>query len=435
MKGMKMEKKQVIFYGWVIVAVSFVAQIISYAVRYNFSLFYVAILQDFSWTREATALAFSINLVVYALSTPIAGTLVDRFGIRRLVSIGAIVLGLTLMAYSQIHTIPGLYGVLALAAIGGAATGFVPHITLVSNWFSRKRGLALGIVNAGILFNMLLAPAVQYLISSLGWRGAMIVLAAFALFILAPLAAIFHRTRPEDKGLQVDGLAGEPSKESEIKSPGFWKEKEAASSDLSLLEALRTYRFWSLSLMCLCMGFYLYIFLVHQVAYLADVGYSKAFAAQVVSIFGFLAVTGSLCTFISDRWGREITLTGSSVLAIIALKALTAAQDPTLAWVAWIYAVTFGFAYGMSTSLLAPATADLFKGKSFGAISGTVMSCFIAGGALGPWLAGRIFDKAGSYNPLFLFVYMAIVASVIFIWVAAPRKGLVQIHSCQRTRQ
>ena len=104
-----MEKKQVIFYGWVIVAVSFVAQIIAYAVRYNFSLFYVAILQDFNWTREATALAFSINLIVYALSAPLAGTLVDRFGIRRLVSIGAVILGLTLIVCSRIQTIWELY--------------------------------------------------------------------------------------------------------------------------------------------------------------------------------------------------------------------------------------------------------------------------------------------------------------------------------------
>lgn len=425
-----------IFYGWVIVAVSFVAQIISYAIRYNFSLFYVAILQDFGWTREITALAFSINLIVYAVSTPLAGTLVDRFGIRMLVSIGAVILGLTLIAYSRIQTIPGLYIVLALAAIGGSATGFVPHITLVANWFSRKRGLALGIVNAGILCNMLLAPAVQYMISSLGWRGAILVLAGCAIFIVAPLAAIFHRTHPEDKGLHVDGLAHEPFNENEGRSQSLLNEKRPAPSpapsDLSLLEALKTYRFWSLAFMCLFMGFYLYIFLVHQVAYLVDAGYSKAFAAGVVSVFGILAVAGSLCTFISDRLGREMTLTGTSGLAIIGLVALTIAQDPTLAWVAFIYAVTFGIAYGINTALLATIAADLFQGKSFGAISGTVMSFFIVGGAVAPWLAGRIFDKTGSYNPMFPLMYAAIGASLIFIWVAAPRKGLVRINSRQK---
>jgi sugar phosphate permease len=429
---MEMERKHAIFYGWVIVAVSFVALIISYAVRYNFPLFYVAILQDFGWTREATALAFSINLIVYGLSIPLAGTLVDRFGIRRLVSIGAVILGLSLIAYSQIHTIPGLYFVLALAGIGGAATGFVPHITLVSNWFSRKRGLAIGIVNAGILCNMLLAPAIQYLISSLGWRAAILVLAGCAIFLLGPLAAIFHRTRPGDKGLHVDGLADVPSNEKNGRTMSHLNEKEPASSDLSLLEALGTYRFWSLSIMCLFMGFYLYILVVHQVAYLTDAGYTKVFAAQVVSIFGILAVTGSLCTFISDRMGRERTFIVSSVLASIGLVALTIAQDPTFAWVVVIYAVTYGFSFGISTGLLASAAADLFQGKNFGVISGTVMSCFLVGGAVGPWLAGRIFDKTGSYNLLFPLMYMAIGASLIFIWVAAPRKGLVRINPCQR---
>lgn len=427
-----MAKKQVIFYGWVIVAVAFVAQVISYAIRYNFSLFYVAILQDFSWTREASALAFSINLIVYALSAPLAGKLVDRFGVRRLVSIGAVILGLTLIAYSRIQTIHGLYFAVAAAAIGGAATGFVPHITLVANWFSRRRGLAMGIVNAGILSNMLLAPAVQYLISSLGWRAAILMLAGCAVFILAPLAAIFLRTRPEDKGLHVDGLADElsvPDKEGEM-SP--LNEKEAAFSNLSFLEALGTYRFWCLALMFLFMGFYLYTLLVHQVAYLTDAGYTRAFAALVVSIFGILAVAGSLCTFISDRLGREITLTGSSALSIIALVALTFAQDPTQVWVVFIYAATYGCAYGISSSLLGTVAADLFRGKNFGAIFGTVISGFILGGAVGPWLAGRIFDKAGSYHPLFPYMYVAIGASLICIWVAAPRKGLVCINSRQK---
>ena len=287
----------------------------------------------------------------------------------------------------------------------------------------------MGVVNAGVLCNMLLAPVVQSLISSLGWRGAMLVLAGWAIFILAPLAAIFHRDRPEDKGLHVDGVAGESSVEKGGRSKSLLNEKEPAPSDVSFWEALGTYRFWSLSFMFLFLGFYLYLFLVHQVAYLADAGYSKAFAAQVVSIFGILAVTGSLCTFISDGLGREITYTCSSALAMLALVVLSKAQDPTLAWTVFLYAITFGFAYGMSTSLLGSVAGDLFRGKSFGAISGTAISCFVVGGAVGPWLGGRIFDKVGSYNPVFPLAYLAIGASLIFMWLAAPRKGLVRIDS------
>jgi sugar phosphate permease len=428
-REMEMEKKQILYYGWVIVAVSFVAQIVSYAMRYNFSLFYVAILHDFGWTREATALAFSINLIAYALSAPLAGTLVARFGIRRLVSTGAVMLGLTLFVCSRIHAIWELYIVLAFAAIGVATAGFVPHLTVVTHWFSRKRGLAIGIVNAGVLCNMLLAPVVQYLISSLGWRGATGVLAAWAIFILAPLAAIFHRDRPEDKGLHVDGDAGESSSGKKGKSNSLLNQKGPTLSELSLWEALGTYRFWSLSLMFFFLGFYLYLFLVHQVAYLADAGYSKAFAAQVVSIFGILAVTGSLCTFISDRLGREITFTCSSALVAFGLVALTLARDPAFAWAVFLYAITFGFAYGMSTSLLGSVAGDLFQGKSFGAISGTAISCFVVGGAVGPWLGGRIFDTVGSYNPVFPLAYMAIGTALIFIWLAAPRKGPVRIKS------
>jgi MFS family permease len=120
------------------------------------------------------------------------------------------------------------------------------------------------------------------------------------------------------------------------------------------------------------------------------------------------------------------------VLAIIALVALTIARGPTLAWAAFVYAITFGFAYGMSTGLVGSLAGDLFQGKSFGAISGAAVSCFVVGGAIGPWLGGRIFDTAGSYNPIFPLAYMAIGASLMFIWLAAPRKGLVRIHPLRR---
>lgn len=418
---MSAPKKQLVYYGWIVVAIGFLACVIAYAPRYNFSIFYVAILNDFGWSREATALAFSINLIVYAISAPISGILFDKFGIRKVVPIGAVLLGLSLVACSRIAAIWQLYLVIGLTAFGSCAVGFVPNLALVANWFSRRRGLAIGILNGGIISGMLLAPIVQYLISTIGWRGTFLVIAGFSAIILAPLVAIFQRQRPEDKGLIVDGIEEGQRIDSKIMANKSASVR-SPSPDLALIQVIKTYRFWWVVLMFLFLGLYLYTLLVHQVAYLTDAGYSKTFAAEIVATLGAIALGGGLCTFLSDRYGREIIYTISSVSAFIGLLVLMLIRDNVHPWMPYLYAVFFGFPYGLNTSVMAATAADLFHGKHFGTINGVLMGFFVSGGAIGPWFAGRVFDMSGNYAQVFPLLYFAVFASVVFIWLAAPRK-------------
>ncbi len=414
-------QRSILYYGWIIVGVAFVSNVIAYALRYSFSIFYVAILEDFGWTREACALAFSINLIVYAMSAPVVGGLVDRFGIRRVVPCGAIFLGLALAGCSRINGIGQLYVVIALTAFGSCAVGFVPHLSVIPNWFLRKRGLAIGIVNTGILASSLLAPVVQGLIDRFGWRGAFLVFAGFTAIILAPIAGIFHRQRPEEKGLEVDGLAeGNILKEKAMPGELFYEKRSPAKA---LTSAARTRSFWGLIGMCLFLGFYLYTLLVHQVAYLNDAGYSKDFAAQVVALFGVFSIVGSLCAFISDQLGRELTFSLSSAVAMFGVIVFMIIRDTAVPWVPYTYAVAFGLPFGMTTSIMGATAADLFHGRNFGVINGVAMGGFVVGGAVGPWLAGLVFDVTGSYAGIFPLIYFAMVASMACIWIAAPGKA------------
>ena len=411
-----------IFYGWIVLGLAFLTMLVAYSLRYNFSVFYVAILEYFGWGRGATAAALSINLVVYALSSPIVGNLVDRLGIRRMIPVGAILLGLALAACSRITAIWQFYLLIAVTAFGSCAMGFVPHMPMIANWFSKRRGLAVGILNAGIVSAAMIAPAIQYLISTLGWQGAFLVLAGISAVIVAPLAAIFQRQRPEDKGLMVDGTIEENTTNKKAALDELVVDKEWASQDWTLARAVKTHRFWWLILMCAFLGLYCYTFMSHQVAYLTDVGYPKTFAAGIVAIFSALAVVGSMCTFISDRLGREVTFTIGSMTTLIGVIVLMLIQSTLYPWMPYLYTIMFGFGFGISTALMAVVSADLFHGEHFGAINGIAMSCFVGGGAIGPWFAGHIFDITGSYAQAFPLMYFSIFASIAFMWLASPRK-------------
>jgi len=418
---MNNKKQPLIFYGWIVIGLAFLSMLVAYSLRYNFSVFYGAILEYFGWGRGATAAALSINLVVYALSCPLVGNLTDRFGIRRVVPIGAILLGLALAACSQIAAIWQLYLLIAVTAFGSCAIGFIPHVPVIANWFPKRRGLALGILNAGVTASALLAPAMQYLILILGWQGAFLVLAGISV-IVAPLAAAFQRQRPEDKGLVVDGTGEESAASQEINLDELVMDKEWASRDWTPARGVKAYRFWWLILMCLFLGLCCYTFLVHHVAYLTDVGYTSTFAAGIVAIFGISATTGGVCTFISDRVGREVTFTIGSMSVLIGIVVLMLTQNTLHSWMPYLYATMFGFGYGICTGLMAVISAELFQGKHFGVINGIVMSCFVVGGAIGPWFAGHIFDVTGSYAQAFPLMYFSICASTVFVWLASPRK-------------
>ena len=415
-------KKPIIFYGWIVLALGFLAMMVAYGLRYNFSVFYDAILEDFGWARGATAAALSINLIIYALSAPISGSLADRFGIRKIVPLGAVLLGLALAACNRVSAIWQLYLFVGLTSFGSCAVGFVPHTLVIANWFSRRRGLALGILNAGIIASALLAPGVEYLIATLSWRGAFLVFAGVSAVILAPLAAIFQRQRPEDKGLKADGAGEESTLKEQSISYELIVDKEWALQDWTLARAVKTARFWWLAMLFLLWGLYAYTFIVHQVPYLTDAGYTRAFAARIVSIFGALGVAGSVCTFISDRIGREFTFTLASGSALAGVIVIMLIQNTLHPWMPYLYGVLFGFPLGLCSGVALATAADLFQGKHFGAIMGVLVGLLIGGGAIGPWLAGYIFDVTGNYAQAFPLIYFSVFASAAFIWLAAPRK-------------
>ncbi len=414
------------FYGWVVVASTFVTMALSWGVHYSFSVFYVALLEQFNWGRAATAGVFSTFVLFSSITGVGAGVLVDRFGPTRIVPAGGLLLAVGLLATSQLSELWQFYlcfGVLCGSAM--AISGWVPGVALVSRWFQRKRGLAIGVASAGVgLGTVLMVPLSQYLISGFGWQWAYLALAGIILLGIAPQSTVFQVGRPEELGLKPDGV--QQVSEASKRAPGrrlVVVDQAWASHPWTLGSAITTSRFWLLTLSLILSAFTNQMLWAHQAAFLVDAGYEKMLAASTVGMAGLVSIALKiLWGEAGDRIGRERTFTlgAGCVLLSILLLMLTARVHTV--WLVILFAAAFGTGYAVNPPLLSAAAADIFAGKNFGAIYGAVWLGQGIGGAVGAWAAGSLFDSTGSYTAALLAAALSTIAGVLCMWLAAPRQ-------------
>lgn len=422
-----------LFYGWVIVAVCFVVLAIAYTLRYSYPVFFVALQEKFGWSRGHTALGVSITLWVYGLMNPVAGSLLDRMGPRRLFSAGAIIMSLGFLASSQMTQLWHYYLFTGgVAAVGMSALGVVANNTILASWFIRKRGTAIGLANSGMGVGMVtLIPLTQIVIDRYGFGWAYGFLGVMVAVIVIPLAAIFLRGRPEEKGLQPDGdppaarnpsgPALSPSKRGERRETIV--NREWVTTEWTLSQALKTYQFWALFASSILLLIGLYGVMMHQVSHAVDVGFSKMMAASAFGIIGLMGAIGKAgWGFLSDRIGREQAYSLGLLSTVIGIAFISLLQDASQIWLLYAYTAFFGLGYGVVAPLTAAVTADLFQGRGLGAIYGTVVLAAGIGGGIGPALAGYAYDTLGSYRLAFHVAAVLIVLSGGLIWVASPRK-------------
>lgn len=410
------------YYGWVIVAVTFVTMGIGVNARTSFSLLYAPIIDEFGWDRGLTAGAFSFGFLVSAVLSPLMGKLMDRTGPRTVMELGVVLMGAGLLLAPLTSQPWHLYLTIGvLVGSGSVCLGYSGQSLFLPNWFVRNRGLAIGMAFAGVgLGSVTLLPWVQTMIDGAGWRQASLAMGILILVVLAPLNLLL-RKRPQDMGLEPDGdarpLAGATPPPSNIIDTAW------AATDWTLARALRTARFWWLSLGYFAGLYVWYAVQVHQTKYLVEIGFGSTAAAWALGIVSLLGVPGGIALgALSDRIGREWIWTiavGGFALCFVALVALESA--PSLVLVYAMVAVQGFFGYGL-TSIMGAVVAEIFQGRHFGTIFGTVMFVALSGGAAGPYVTGLIHDLTGSYRLAFLIGIAVSLASAAAIWMAGPRQ-------------
>ena len=421
-----MKTRDSIFYGWIVLSIAFITLVLGYAIRNTFSVFYPAIVEEFGWGRGNTALMFSTTIIVYGFVAPVAGSLVDRFGPRLIIPVGAFIVGggaaLCSMATARWHFYL-FYGV--MVAVGLSLTGWTPLTAIISNWFVRKRGLAFGILSAGFGGSLVFAAIAQFLISTFGWQIAYVINGVASVAIIVPLCSLLMRNHPRDKGLLPDGVRLSAPEPKNLNEPvistslkGTW-----ATTSWTLSKAIKTYHFWLLFFIAFCLlGLAETTVIAHMVFFFRDVGYEAMRAAGIYSVFGVAFVVGNLCSFLSDRLGRERVFITSCLLSAVAVCLLFLIKDTSHPWLSFLYAVLFGLGIGTAAPVFFTTVADLFQGRHFGSIQGAVVLGFSLGGAIAPWLAGFLYDKTGTYFSTFLILLGSLLISLLLMWLVAPRK-------------
>lgn len=417
------------FYGWVVVAVSFVTLALGVNARTAFSLLFPPLLDDFGWDRGLTAGAFSIGFLASTVYAPFSGALMDRFGPRPVLSLGVVLVCLG-MAGAPFMSAPWhLYLTLGVLVVGGSfLVSYVGHSFFLPNWFVRRRGLAVGIAFSGVgIGSVIVFPLLQYVIDRVGWREACWILAIVMAVVLIPLIVVFQRRHPHDIGLAPDGIAVPPESAAapDPRTPADNVVDAAwAATDWTPGRALATARFWWMFTGYACMLYAWYAVQVHQTRYLTETGFSATAAAYALGMVGLGGIAGQIgLGHLSDRVGREWAWTAAGagyVLCYGALLLLPHHPGSTLLYVA-IVASQGLLGYGVP-SVLGAIPAELFEGRGFGRIFGVLSIAIGLGAAAGPWITGVIYDAAGSYGPAWWLALGIGALSVPCIWLAAPRK-------------
>lgn len=396
-------------YGWIILILAFLGLLAVQGTRTTFGAFIQPWETAFSTNRETMSLIAMLSFIIYGLSQPIMGKLIDHYGVRTIFSGSALLVGIsTILTYfaTSIWHIAFLYAIISSIGYGGASG--VAATVAVTQWFQEKRGFALGVITAGSSAGQLIfVPLVLLLINKFGWQTATFTLGLFLILFTFPILAIFFRSSPSDKGLKPYGegiyTAAIDNNVSHVSS----------SSKRVSMAIIKNSRFWFLAIPYLICGYTTTGLMdTHLISYTHGHGYSDAITGTVVSLLAAFNILGTVLSgFLADRWNNRIFLACLYMIRAITMVILLVSGHY---YMLLLFSILFGlvdFATIAPTSMLA---ADYFKGYSVGYVLGLLYLSHQVGSALGAYIPGLLFQTTGDYNlSLIMAVILLILASTL----------------------
>ena len=399
-------------YGWVVVATCLIGISTGPAA---FCLASIGILAEplateFGWKRTAISLAISVMMLCTAMSLPIIGRFADRFGVKTILIPSILILALCFLAAPLMQSYWQFIAVYVAIGTIAVGTNSVPYMRILSAWFDRSRGLAIGIAGSGTGLGFAYVPMVtEALVSEFGWRGGYIGLGLIQLLVTLPLALLVLKETPEEMGLAPDGL--------KLKSHEQRPSIDDSHGD-SLKQALRRRDFWSLTLIFMSLAFVLYGLIPHLVPMLTDRGITPAKAAQLASLFGASAFAGRLLIgFLIDKYDARFIAFVFFSLSAVGLGIFVLSLPY---WVLVVAAVLLGGSLGAEVDMLAYLTSRYFGLKCFAEIFGVLFSAVMLAMSLGPLVFGIVFDSTGSYQAVMLLGIPICIVAVLLLLLLRP---------------
>lgn len=393
-----------IFFGWWVVSAAVTGMALSIApiAILSLGLFMKPLSAEFGWERGDISLAITLTALSLSFAMPVAGRLVDRFGPKRILYPSILLLGcLVASLYFLTASILHLYLNFICIGIAGSGTGGVAYAKVVTNWFSRRRGLALGMTMAGVgLGNAVIAPYAQFLIELMGWRLAYVGLAATMVVITIPLVWLLLKEAPEEMGLHSDGN-DQPVLETDT--------GRQQAYGLAASEARKTRSFWIMLVAFVGIGLGVNGLGIHLVPMLTDWGMAASTAALVFSVSGLCTIIGRVgAGYLADRFfAPHVAIAFSACAVCSILLMLAGVVGPA----AFLIGVMLGLGSGGNPNIIAYLISRYFGTRSYGELYGSIYGIHIIGSGLSPLVLGLGYDAMGSYTGVLLAYAGLIIAA------------------------
>jgi MFS family permease len=406
-----------IFYGWYVLAASFLLLFFQSGGRFSFGIMFKPMAAELGWNRTSISSTYFLNTVFFALTLSLAGKLYDRYGPRWVILVSTVLLAAGYISTSQVYSLWQFhlfYGVLTAVGIGGAS---VPLIAaLMSKWFARRKGLAISLALSGYcLGQFVLVPIINWFVLTYGWRFSYVLL---GFIILAANALVLKVIKgdPEDMGLKpygydlVDAAAAPEKPNHTIPQP----------NDLSLMQASKTGSFWFFLLFMFICGSGDFLVAAHLVPLVTDYSVSPTSAANMMAWFGLMSMGGILIAGpASDLIGNKIPIALTFVLRLILFLMILKYPSPIAFYV---FAVGFGFTLLITAPLTTTLVGRLYGFTHMGLISGFITTIHHLGGGFWAFMGGVLFDKTGSYQITFtLSAALAVIAIISTLAIKEKR--------------
>jgi len=382
-------------------------------VWYTASLFFLAFVAEFGGNYASTAGIFSLFTVLYGAWGIPVGYLADRFGPRRVVLAGGVLLPASLLLSASAGAAWQLYiSHSILSSLGLAATSYVPVSLLLTRHFAARRGLGFGIASAGVGLGILVfVPLSELLIDRWSWRAAYRALAAIVSLVILPVAGFALRSpggRPETaKAGPPEATAG----------------RAAARREGSLISVIATPAFWLVAGVYVFLNAPTQLILTHHVAHLVEAEQPRSLVAQVVGLVGLFSIPAKIgWGWVSERVCLELIYSAGALALGLAALALLSVGPASAVWHLYAYALLLGVGYAASAAMNPVLSGRFFAGRHFGVVLGILHTFYHGGGAAGIWLAGHAHDLTGGYRPALVASLCSAGVAAGLVWLAAPRR-------------
>ena len=404
-------KQRRIFYGYWILAACFLLNLISAGCGpISFSFFVTSLEKALGWNRTEIMTAFTIFFICSAISAPFAGRLVHRFGGRKVMSLGALsaTIGYTLI--SQMSSLWQYYIGYAFIGLGVAALGPVTTSLIVSNWFSRRRGMAIGIMSmgagtAGTVFTPLV---IVYLIPNIGWSSTFVTFAIITGGLAIPLILLVIRSEPSNMGLLPDGK----------KTPAITDINGMilpSTRGLTMKMALSTQAFWLMAVAIFFIFSHMGV-MQNQVPHLEDLGFTAGIVASTMSIISILSIVGTFVFgWLCDRLSVKLVGVIGAILISVSIVLLISIKADSPGWLIWTYSTLLGLGIGSWMPVMSMLVSTNFGMVAYGTIFGALNFFQSIGAAMGPIISGYLYDKMNTYQWAFTIIAILVVLAIPLI--------------------